>query len=139
MGAEFTDSKGRVWRPRLTARTVAEFEHKTSVSFFGAVFDLVKSGNMQSEAAVLDTCAKLFGRMDGVLVLLYEGCRDGRGQVCDNQGMPVALDDFANAIGEDQSGPAIRCAIQAAVAFFPKPDAMAAVGGGSGSATTANP
>lgn len=90
MGKEFKDSAGRLWSPRMTARTAYRLKAECGLDIFEGV-------PTSQAAAVAFYC-----------------CED----VAKERG--VSFDDFMDAIAtEDQFKPMIESVVEAVAAFFP--------------------
>lgn len=160
---EFTDAKGRTWHPRVTARVLRDFEQQTGIGVFDAVFQIAaaipadigatdpKTGMPTAlpASSYFEVAGKLFGKVGNVLYLLYEACRPfSAGALADpftllesGEKVPVSRDDFYDAIGKEQIGPALNAAMASFLEFFPQLDDTTgtAEGGGAGSEDSKRP
>lgn len=131
----FTDSKGRLWCPRVDCRVVMEFERSTGRGLFQDVFEaLSASGPVNDEKAlafsqiqIAKIGMRIFGHVGNIMLILYEGCRPSPG------GEPeafvptdpmmkrekVSYADFCSSVGQEQIGAAMLTAIKALLDFFP--------------------
>jgi len=144
--ASFTDASDREWHPVVTVRVVREFEKASGIGLFEAVFDtfVTNAGQLKKGAEMPETsykevfqvAQKLFGRMEGLAVLLYEGCRNGEGDVVDAFKHPVTFDNFCDAIQPEQVSDALTCAVASLFDFFPS---MTDLGGKEGDGKKENP
>jgi hypothetical protein len=133
---EFQDSRGRVWRPVVTARVIRDFEKVSGIGVFEAAFSAVQSvqdGGEITDADVLGMAKRLFGHIGNLTFLLYEACRTSSGSVVhvstdgdfEQKVEEVGYDDFCDAIGKEQVEMALACAVSALFQFFPTFDEKA--------------
>lgn len=133
---EFTDSKGRVWRPHVTLEAVRNFETNTGIGIFAAVFDALNEGLLEERSdktqkgemkAVIGLCKAIFGFTGHMGIFLYESC------VSREKRKEVGLSDFCESIGDEQIHVAMVVAIKALLDFFPEVDPEAVKKGGGAS------
>ena len=141
----FVDARGRTWTPRMDCRVVLSFERKAGVGLFETVFEVMgetadgqsqrqsmrskrdqersaKTEVARTQQVIMQLASKLFGKMDSLMHLLYEGCRPmGRpSESPEWKGSSVAYADFCAAIGKAEISAAMSVAIVSLFNFFPE-------------------
>jgi len=133
----FRDKHGRLWCPKVTARNIKDLEIKSGIGMFDALFGLLKEQknrkDLSDEDYLLDTVRVMFGSVWHLMYLVYEACKDEKGQsvfqVSSEQTgeytinkNAVTFDEFCESIEKAQFMLAINVAISAIHDFFPKPE-----------------
>ena len=121
----FTDKHGKAWTPKVTLRAVAEFERRTGIGLFEAVFQTLSETPSEDKVSLQrmsGLVSGFFGKLEHLTYFLWESCRYEAERILGDSGDgPMTFDDFADRIEGPQLFEAVACAINALVAFFPEP------------------
>jgi len=136
---EFTDALGRVWRPKVTARVIRDFEEKTGRGLLEGVADAIlkndvgdfteADGNKKMAEAMLKIGTDIFGHVGNISYLLFESCNPET--IGEERGVfytdaekgkqeVVSYNDFCEAITKTEIALAMTTAINILLDFFPQ-------------------
>ena len=122
----YTDAEGREWAPRVDGRVVRNLDARLERGFFAVMLDLMDDAGLGgrdvaiSNQAIIGMAKTLFGKIENVIFLLYDGCK-GYPRL-EGRKPQVSWDDFCAAFRGKAVLDGIKTAMILLVEFFPKPD-----------------